>query len=76
MTETAGKKLGKNIHKKRTCDWEILDFQLLLARKVKLMRNTASFLMPLVCQSLHPMKYTPYRHSDKILMFTFIKFCP
>lgn len=55
--------LGKKPHnsrKKRTCNWKILDFQLLLVRKTKLMRSTASFFNPLVCESLHPVKGTAY----------------
>lgn len=49
--------LGKKAHnsrKKRTCNCKIMDFQLLLVSKIKLMRNTASFFIPQICESLHP----------------------
>lgn len=51
----------------------MIDFQLSEKRETKLIRNTATFFIHLVCESFHILKYTLFRHSDKILLSTLRK---
>jgi len=54
----------------------MVDFQFLLEVKTKVIRNTSTFFILLVCGSLHPLKCTYFRHSDKVQIFALKNLSP